>query len=77
MFQFFIIKMFKHLQRLLNFARNAGAGFSPFRRNKKSRRNGMFLLLCQGSNLNFSDPESDVLPITPQSSLEAANINKN
>jgi hypothetical protein len=32
-------------------------------------------LLCQGSNLNFSDPESDVLPIKPQSSLEAANIN--
>jgi hypothetical protein len=32
------------------------------------------LLLRQGSNLNFSDPESDVLPITPRSILEAANI---
>ena len=29
-----------------------------------------FLLLRQGSNLNFSDPESDVLPITPRSNLE-------
>ena len=32
------------------------------------------MLLRQGSNLNFSDPESDVLPITPRSKLEAANI---
>jgi hypothetical protein len=39
MFQFFIIKMFKHLQRLLNFARNAGAGFSPFRRKKVVQSN--------------------------------------
>ncbi len=28
-------------------------------------------LLRQGSNLNFSDPESDVLPITPRSSFAA------
>src|SRR4030043_520059 len=34
----------------------------------------LFLLLRQGSNLNFSDPESDVLPITPRSSLEGAKI---
>jgi hypothetical protein len=27
------------------------------------------LLPRQGSNLHFSDPESDVLPITPQGSL--------
>ncbi len=26
------------------------------------------LLSCQGSNLDSSDPESDVLPITPQDS---------
>jgi hypothetical protein len=33
-------------------------------------------LLRQGSNLDFSDPESDVLPVTPRSNLEAANIKK-
>lgn len=32
------------------------------------------VLSCQGSNLDSSDPESDVLPITPQDSFEAANI---
>lgn len=26
-------------------------------------------LSCQGSNLDYSDPESDVLPITPQDSI--------
>src|SRR4030042_975109 len=34
----------------------------------------IILLLRQGSNLNFPDPESDVLPITPRSSLEGAKI---
>jgi hypothetical protein len=28
----------------------------------------------QVSNLNSSDPESDVLPITPRDNFEAANI---
>jgi hypothetical protein len=32
-------------------------------------------LLRQGSNLDFSDPESDVLPITPRSRIERAKIN--
>ncbi len=41
---------------------------------KKAAGAAVFLLLCQGSNLNSSDPESDVLPITPQSIIEAANI---
>ena len=36
-----------------------------------------FLLLCQGSNLNFSDPESDVLPITPRSTVLRLQIYKN
>jgi hypothetical protein len=31
-------------------------------------------LSCKGSNLDSSDPESDVLPITPQDSFETANI---
>ncbi len=42
-------------------------------RNKKIRRCG-FLLSRQVSNLNSSDPESDVLPITPRDNLEGANI---
>jgi hypothetical protein len=29
----------------------------------------------QVSNLNSSDPESDVLPITPRDNFEVANIN--
>jgi hypothetical protein len=29
-----------------------------------------FQLSCQGSNLNSSDPESDVLPITPQDRIK-------
>ena len=37
----------------------------------------IIMLLCQGSNLNFSDPESDVLPITPQSSMQLAKIYQN
>jgi hypothetical protein len=28
------------------------------------------MLSCQGSNLDSSDPESDVLPITPQDNLD-------
>lgn len=28
-------------------------------------------LSCQGSNLDSSDPESDVLPITPQDNVAA------
>ena len=31
----------------------------------------LFQLSCQGSNLDFSDSESDVLPITPQDNLGA------
>jgi hypothetical protein len=38
----------------------------------------LFALICQlsrqVSNLNSSDPESDVLPITPRDSFEGANI---
>jgi hypothetical protein len=33
-------------------------------------------LTCQGSNLDSSDPESDVLPITPQVSFRTAKIQK-
>jgi hypothetical protein len=44
-------------------------------RNKKIRWCG-FLLSRQVSNLNSSDPESDVLPITPRDNFEAANIKK-
>lgn len=29
----------------------------------------LIMLSCQGSNLDSSDPESDVLPITPQDSF--------
>lgn len=32
------------------------------------------MLSCQGSNLDSSDPESDVLPITPQDNFYGANI---
>jgi hypothetical protein len=32
-------------------------------------------LSCQGSNLDSSDPESDVLPITPQDNSDAKLIN--
>ena len=32
------------------------------------------MLTCQGSNLDSSDPESDVLPITPQVSVDAKSI---
>lgn len=35
-----------------------------------------FWLSRQVSNLNSSDPESDVLPITPRDNFEVANINK-
>ena len=35
----------------------------------------LFLLSRQVSNLNSSDPESDVLPITPRDSFAGANIN--
>jgi hypothetical protein len=35
-----------------------------------------FLLSRQGSNLNSSDPESDVLPITLRDNFEVANIEK-
>jgi hypothetical protein len=38
---------------------------------KKPQKIAAFLLLRQGSNLNFTDPESVVLPITPRSSLGA------
>jgi hypothetical protein len=41
---------------------------------QKSRNGLQLLLLRQGSNLNFSDPESDVLPITPRSNFKVANI---
>jgi hypothetical protein len=34
------------------------------------------LLSRQVSNLNSSDPESDVLPITPRDNFEVANIYK-
>ena len=55
-----------------HFVRNDGTYFSSSIRNKNGRpersRRAAFLLLRQGSNLNFSDPESDVLPITPRSS---------
>ena len=33
-----------------------------------------FLLLRQGSNLDSSDPESDVLPITPRSNFGIAKL---
>ena len=36
---------------------------------QKNRLRGFHVLSCQGSNLNSSDPESDVLPITPQDSF--------
>src|SRR4030042_1288951 len=58
------------------FTHAIGTGFSPFRHNKKSRLSGIFLLLRQGSNLNFSDPESDVLPITPRSNNEGCKYKK-
>lgn len=31
----------------------------------------IFKLSCQGSNLDSSDPESDVLPVTPQDSIKS------
>lgn len=34
-----------------------------------------FMLSCQGSNLNSSAPEADVLPVTPQDN-EVANVQK-
>ncbi len=37
----------------------------------------IFKLSCQGSNLDSSDPESDVLPITPQDSCEGCKDKKN
>ena len=49
--------------------------------NKKPASTAGFLILCwlpcQGSNLDFSDPESDVLPITPQGKAGAKLTNKN
>ena len=42
--------------------------------NKKPAKEAGFLLSRQVSNLNSSDPESDVLPITPRDSFEDANI---
>jgi hypothetical protein len=35
----------------------------------------LFKLSRQVSNLNSSDPESDVLPVTPRDNFEVANIN--
>ena len=35
-----------------------------------------FLLPCQDSNLNYRDPESRVLPITPQGKIMRAKITK-
>jgi hypothetical protein len=35
-----------------------------------------FVLSRQVSNLNSSDPESDVLPITPRDNFRGANIEK-
>ncbi len=43
--------------------------------NKKSPTDAGLLLLDQVSNLDSSEPESDVLPVTP-SSIEAANVKK-
>lgn len=34
----------------------------------------IFKLPCQGSNLETSDPESDVLPVTPQGNFCAAKL---
>ncbi len=53
-----------------------GINFSTCR-DKKSRKGSRLLLSRQVSNLNSSDPESDVLPITPRDNFEAANIKKN
>jgi hypothetical protein len=74
-------------QALLRYASKAKAGLpdklllcSSYRDrllalpSQKSPRGLRFSLLRQGSNLNFSDPESDVLPITPRSNLKDANI---
>ena len=43
---------------------------------QKSRQVPAFLLSRQVSNLNSSDPESDVLPITPRDNFAVANIKK-
>ena len=43
---------------------------------QKSQQSTGFLLSRQVSNLNSSDPESDVLPITPRDNFEVANIKK-
>jgi hypothetical protein len=45
-------------------------------RRSHSLTHSLFLLSRQVSNLNSSDPESDVLPITPRDSFAVANINK-
>jgi hypothetical protein len=48
----------------------ASLHFSTFQNNKGSQWEP--LLPCQVSNLNSSDPESDVLPITPQGRIREA-----
>lgn len=43
----------------------------PFLHKKSPKKSSGLLLPRQGSNLNSSDPESDVLPITPQDNVGA------
>ena len=52
---------------------DVGINFSP-RLAKKNPALRDFLLLRQGSNLDSSDSESDVLPITPQDNKFSAKI---
>ncbi len=62
---------------ILHFAQDVGINFSPILRKQKNRFRGYFLLLRQGSNLNFTDPESVVLPITPRSRIYGHKDSKN
>ena len=53
---------------LLNLQINQQPGNNKKTTYEKNRKWLIILLSCQGSNLDSSDPESDVLPITPQDS---------
>ena len=67
---------------LLRSAMITVTGFSKNLATRKNHLSGfhdkwfIFKLTCQGSNLDFSDPESDVLPVTPQVSIGEANLRK-
>ena len=75
--QLHFVSLGRSPRRCSHCALTVGVNFSTCRdKIKMPAKEPALWLSRQVSNLNSSDPESDVLPITPRDNFEAANIDK-